>query len=316
MRAPTLIALCLVLVAGHALARPGGTPFDEETLDRIQVLNRTIADHYERLQATATELDARRAAALSRADAAVEELSALESERSDLRRLPEPERVDALRTLEERRIDLKSRSLEALAEKHAIDLEAISAFEDHAAGILENLDRLGDALERSGAASHSGEVSPATLHSVQRGTAVALATLEEWGTLTREDPRFRSLWATARVLNRAPLQVGGPESLRLTVELVRDRAFVVRSLVDQARALRSSLDQQGLLLQVAAQNQMLRLHTVRLGVIGGLELPDLRIEATTRHLLEDIEEEPYTATAGSTQGLRGFDDCLNFNECR
>ena len=72
-----------------------------------------------------------------------------------------------------------------------------------------------------------------------------------------------------------------------------------------------------LLLQVAAQNQMLRLHFNRLGVIGGMELPDLDLDDSTRRILEDIEEEPFVSADGSEDsGLVGFDDCLHGGVCR
>ena len=118
------------------------------------------------------------------------------------------------------------------------------------------------------------------------------------------------------MLNRNIRQSQASEGIRVTVDLVRERTFVVRSLIDQARALRASLDHQGLLLQVAAQNQMLRLHFNRLGVIHGLELPDLDLEDTTRRILQDIEEEPFAAMAsGEFDGLAGFDDCAERGLC-
>ena len=102
----------------------------------------------------------------------------------------------------------------------------------------------------------------------------------------------------------------------MTVDLVRERTFVVRSLVDQARALRAALDHQGLLLQVAAQNQMLRLHFTRLGAINGLELPDLDLEDSTRRILSDIEEEPFASLAHSdSDPLAGFDACVQHGAC-
>jgi hypothetical protein len=315
-----LIALPLGVLppgATPAYARPAnGAPFDEQTLDRIQVLNRAITDHYEQLETTATELEARRGLAMSSVEDASNQLVELEKERSEIMRLPEPGREHALRVLEEHRIDTKSRYLEALAEKHAIDLEAISSFEDHATAILQNLEKLGDALDASGEVpEESAKAAREAFNTVQRGTAIALNTLEEWGTLTRDDPRFRALWATSRVLNRNALRLSAPESIRMTVDLVRDRSFVVRSLIDQARAMRAALDQQGLLLQVAAQNQMLRLHFVRLGAINGMELPDLEIEESIRRILEDIEEEPFVTASGSSDPLRGFDDCLDYDQC-
>ncbi len=306
----TIVALPASLVADQR------SPFDEHTLDRIQELNRAITDDYERLESVVGDLEARRGISMSRVETAREELEQLEGERGDAVRLPEPGRTEALRTLEEHRIDAKSRYLEALAEKHAIDLDAISSFETHAASILVNLEKLGDALEDSGRVTESTEeVARAAFHSVQRGTAIALATLEEWGSLTRQDPRFRALWATARVLNRDVVRLRGPEGVRFTVDLVRERSFVVRSLIDQARAMRAALDQQGLLLQVAAQNQMLRLHFVRLGAINGLELPDLEIEDSMRRIIEDIEEEPYVTESGTGDPLDGFEDCLETGRC-
>ena len=154
-----------------------------------------------------------------------------------------------------------------------------------------------------------------SLHSLQQGTAIALSVLEEWGALNREDPRFRALYATSRVLNRSVKRMRASDGVRMTVELVKERTFVVRSLIDQARALRAALDHQGLLLQVAAQNQMLRLHFNRLGAINGLELPDLDIDDTTRRILEDIEEEPFVVSSSDDDGLGGFDSCLHQGEC-
>ncbi len=309
-----VIAALTALPASVLAEHPA--PFDEQTLDRIQELNRAITDDYERLESLVGDLEARRAVAMSHVETAREELEQLERERGDVLRLPEPGRTESLRTHEEHRIDAKSRYLEALAEKHAIDLDAISSFETHAASILVNLEKLGDALEDSGRVTESTEeVARAAFHSVQRGTAIALATLEEWGSLTRQDPRFRALWATARVLNRDVVRLRGPEGVRFTVDLVRERSFVVRSLIDQARAMRAALDQQGLLLQVAAQNQMLRLHFVRLGAINGLELPDLEIEDSMRRIIEDIEEEPYVTESGTGDPLDGFEDCLETGRC-
>ncbi len=312
----SLVALFVIWTAGAANATIGA-PFDEQTLDRIQELNRAITDNYEQLELTAEELGAKRELSMSKIEDARKQLEGLEEERSETLRRPEPGREHALRVLEEHRIDAKSRYLEALAEKHAVDLQAISAFETHATAILRNLEKLGDALEESAGVSEStDEVARAAFRSVQRGTAVALGALEDWGALTRQDPRFRALWATARVLNRNSVRLQAPESIRMTVGLVRERSFIVRSLVDQARALRTALDQQGLLLQVAAQNQMLRLHFVRLGAINGMELPDLRIEASMRQIIEDIEEEPFVTTSDSADGLDGFENCLEFGECQ
>ena len=310
------LVIATIMATPASLAADQRSPFDEQTLDRIQELNRAITDDYERLESVVGELDARRGVALSRVETARDELEQLEWERGDAVRLPEPGRTESLRTLEEHRIDAKSRYLEALAEKHAIDLDAISSFEEHASSILVNLERLGDALEDSGRVTESTEeVARAAFHSVQRGTAIALATLEEWGSLTRQDPRFRALWATARVLNRDAVRLRSPEGVRFTVDLVRERSFVVRSLIDQARAMRAALDQQGLLLQVAAQNQMLRLHFVRLGAINGLELPDLEIEDSMRRIIEDIEEEPYVTESDTGDPLEGFEDCLRNGRC-
>ena len=220
--------------------------------------------------------------------------------------------------MEEHRIEVKSRYLEALAERHAADLDAIRSFDVHGSAILENLEKLALALERSGRLEHGGnkEQTRAAFRSLQQGTGIALAVLEEWGTLTRDDPRFRALWATSRVLNRNLRRANASEGIRLTVDLVRERTFVVRSLIDQARALRGALDHQGLLLQVAAQNQMLRLHFARLGAIRGLELPDLEIEDSTRRVLEDIEEEAFVGATASADPLDGFDDCVEWGECR
>jgi hypothetical protein len=313
---PLALALAIALVPPFVQAK-SSAPFDEQTLDRIAELNEAIADHYEELRSTTAGLDAQREIARSRIAAAEQELESLEVRRSKMRRLPDDQRANGLRALEEHKIDAKSRYLEALAEKHSLDLESVRAFETHATGILINLERLADALESAGGATEQSDRAARTaFQSLQYGTAVALSVLEEWGTLTRDDPRFRALWATARVLNRNVQRLSAPEGLHMTVALVRERTFVVRSLIDQARALSATLDRQGLLLQVAAQNQMLRLHFARLGAIRGLELPDLDLEDSTRRILEDIEEEPFeTAEAEDGSGLPGFEDCLSYGIC-
>ena len=211
---------------------------------------------------------------------------------------------------------MKSRYLEALAEKHATDLEAVRSFDVHGSAILMNLEKL--ALERSGRVAR-GERDAETrvaFRSLQQGTGIALAVLEEWGTLARDDPRFRALWATSRVLNRNLERANASAGILLTIDLVRERTFVVRSLIDQARALRAALDNQGLLLQVAAHNQMLRLHFARFGAISGLELPDLDIDASTRRILEDIEEDAFASSGESGDPLAGFDDCVQWGDCR
>ncbi len=315
----TLTCLVVLLLA-TPLCAAGATavPFDEETLDQIDSLNRAISDHYEELQSSSTELEARRALVESRLSGIEQELDTIERERRELH--PEQQEADspAARLTEEHRIEVKSRYLEALAERHAADLEAIRSFDVHGSAILENLEKLALALERSGRLEHGGNEAQteAAFRSLQQGTGIALAVLEEWGALTREDPRFRALWATSRVLNRNLRRAKASEGIRLTVDLVRERTFVVRSLIDQARALRGALDHQGLLLQVAAQNQMLRLHFARLGAIRGLELPDLDIEDSTRRVLEDIEEEAFVGSSASADPLDGFDDCVEWGVCR
>ncbi len=309
----TLTCLVVLLLATRSLAA-GATavPFDEQTLDQIDSLNRAISDHYEELKSSSTEIQARRALIKSRISGIEEELDIMERERRELS--PEQREADspAARVMEEHRIEVKSRYLEALAERHAGDVEAIRSFDVHGSAILESLEKLALALERSGRLEQGGneEQTQAAFRSLQQGTGIALAVLEEWGALTRDDPRFRTLWATSRVLNRNLRRAKASEGIRLTVDLVRERTFVVRSLIDQARALRAALDHQGLLLQVAAQNQMLRLHFARLGAIRGLELPDLDIEDSTRRVLEDIEEEAFVGTTASADPLDGFDDCV------
>ena len=310
--------VALLLTTPCLAAGAPAVPFDEETLDQIDSLNRAISDHYEELQSSSTEIEARRALTESRISGIEEELDTIERERRELQ--PEQREPDspAARVMEEHRIEVKSRYLEALAERHAADLDAIRSFDVHGSAILENLEKLALALEHSGRLEQSGnEVqAEAAFRSLQQGTGIALAVLEEWGTLTRDDPRFRALWATSRALNRNLRRAKASDGIRLTVELVRERTFVVRSLIDQARALRGALDHQGLLLQVAAQNQMLRLHFARLGAIRGLELPDLDIEDSTRRVLEDIEEEAFSGTTASADPLDGFDDCVEWGECR
>ncbi len=147
MRAPTLITLCLVLAASPALARPGGTPFDEQTLDRIEGLNEAISGHYEQLLETASDVEARREIVKTKLERVQAELARIEEERAEFPSHDGTSGSPGVRVLEEHRIEAKSRYLEALAEKHAIDLDATSSFERHASGILVNLERLAQALE-------------------------------------------------------------------------------------------------------------------------------------------------------------------------
>ncbi len=320
MRKRTLSGVAALVLAGTAaLAQAAsGVPFDEETLDQIGSLNRAISEHYEELEASSTDIEARRAGIAARMSVIEKEFAAIESERSALP--PEQREIGspAGRILEEHRIEVKSRYLEALAEKHATDLAAVRSFDVHGSAILKNLEKLALALERSGRVERGERDADtrAAFRSLQQGTGIALAVLEEWGTLTRDDPRFRTLWATSRVLNRNLERANASAGILLTIDLVRERTFVVRSLIDQARALRAALDNQGLLLQVAAQNQMLRLHFARLGAISGLELPDLDIDASTRRILEDIEEDAFASSSESEDPLAGFDDCVQWGDCR
>jgi hypothetical protein len=319
MRSPKLIVWTLLLAAIPVVgAAAPSVPFDEQTLDRIDALNQAITRHYEKLQDTASEIEAKRARIKDKMKDVQTELKSIEEERAELPPSEIAENGPGLRVIEEHRTEAKARYLETLAEKHAIDVEATRSFETHGSAILKNLERLASALEESGRLDGDTDdaVTLKSFKSLQQGTAIALSVLEEWGAMTRDDPRFRALWATARVLSRNVRRMQASEGIRLTVDLVRERTFVVRSLIDQARALRASLDHQGLLLQVAAQNQMLRLHFNRLGAINGLELPDLDIEDTTRRILEDIEEEPFVVSSSESEdGLGGFEECLHFGTC-
>ncbi len=62
------IALLVVGAASLVYATPA-TPFDEETLDEIDALNRAISIHYEELRSTVGDLDARRAVTQSKLEA-------------------------------------------------------------------------------------------------------------------------------------------------------------------------------------------------------------------------------------------------------
>ena len=311
-------ALSLMLAWASPAGATPSVPFDEQTLDRIDALNQAITDHYERLQETTEELEARRGLVESRVEQVEIELKTIDQERQEYLKTTDRRDGPGLAAIEEHEIETKSRYLEALAEKHALDQEATRSFETHATAILVNLERLATALEESGRLEAGADEAQAqrSFQSLQQGTAVALSVLEDWGALTRDDPRFRALWATSRVLNRSVKRMQAGQGVKATVDLVRERTFVVRSLIDQSRALRAALDQQGLLLQVAAQNQMLRLHFTRLGAINGLELPDLDIDETTRRIFEDIEEEPFGIEADAYEdGLSGFDECLYNGQC-
>ncbi len=116
----TLTCLVVLLLATPSRAA-GATavPFDEETLDQIDSLNRAISDHYEELQSSSTEIEARRAVVESRISGIEEELDTIERERRELP--PEQREADspAARLMEEHRIEVKSRYLEVLAERHA-----------------------------------------------------------------------------------------------------------------------------------------------------------------------------------------------------
>ena len=314
-----LIAALIVVTAPPAARAAPAVPFDEETLDQINALNQAITDHYEDLQSASEEVESKRAIAKSKIEAIETDLAKIDEEMTQVKREATRTGDDrGLRVIEEHRIEAKSRYLEALAERHAIDLDATSSFEVHGTAILTNLEKLATTLEKSGRlqSDANDEVTRESLASLQQGTAIALSVLEQWGAITRDDPRFRALWATSKVLNRNIRRLQASEGVKATVDLVNERIFVVRSLIDQARALRSALDHQGLLLQVAAQNQMLRLHFNRLGAINGLELPDLEIDDTTRRILEDIEEEPFAASSSEfNDGLAGFDDCAELGVC-
>ncbi len=316
----------MIILGGMAFAGMTGLsraadpePFDEQTLDRIQELNQAISDHYEDLQTAAVDIDARREITSARLQTIQEEIDRLEEERQQVKR-GRGDRNE-IKALEENRMEAKSRYLEALAEQHAIDVESTAAFEEHATGILINLERLAQELEASQGFDKGGDAQKAAqgLYTLQRGTAIALSVLEQWDVLQRDDPRFRALWATARVLNRnvEGLRSGTwSDGIRQTVGLVRERIFVVRSLVDQARALQPALDQKGLLLQVAAQNQMLQLYSTNLGLIDGLELPDLKLDESIQQIIADIEEDPQTGgPRRSRDPLRGFDDCAQRGVC-
>jgi len=313
-----LVGSMLGLMSGISMAADP-EPFDEQTLDRIQELNRAISDHYEDLQTAAVDIEARREITGSRLQTIQEEIDRLEEERQQLRR--DRGSRGEIKALEENRMEAKSRYLEALAEQHAIDVESTAAFEEHATGILINLERLAEELEASQGFDKDGDPKAAVegLYTLQRGTAIALSVLEQWDVLQRDDPRFRALWATARVLNKnvEGLRSGmWSDGIRQTVGLVRERIFVVRSLVDQARALQPALDQKGLLLQVAAQNQMLQLYSTNLGLIDGLELPDLKLDQSIQKIIADIEEDPQTGTTRrSRDPLRGFDECAQTGVC-
>ncbi len=58
-----VIAALTALPASVLAEHPA--PFDEQTLDRIQELNRAITDDYERLESLVGDLDERRAVAMS-----------------------------------------------------------------------------------------------------------------------------------------------------------------------------------------------------------------------------------------------------------
>jgi hypothetical protein len=314
-----LVALCALAPFPSFGAEP--IPFDEVTLDRIQEINESISKHYEDLQSASADIQARRKGTQSRLSTIQDEMGRLEVEARVVRETNGTR--GELGALEENRLEAKARYLEALAEQHAIDVEATRAFETHATAILDNLEKLAEELKKSPAVRARKEATPtdtAALHSLQRGTAIALSALEQFGALNREDPRFRSLWATAKVLNRessAPRSESFAQGIEQTVDLVGQRIFVVRSLVDQVRALQPALDQKGLLLQVAAQNQMLQLYSNNLGLVDGLEVPDLELEQSMQRIISDIEEGPETVRSDPKRDpLEGLDECARSGVCR
>ena len=314
-----VVALCALGAAPGFAAEP--IPFDEVTLDRIQEINESISKHYEDLQSASADIAARRRGTQGRLGTIQEEMGRLEVEARVVRETNGTR--GELGALEENRLEAKARYLEALAEQHAIDVEATRAFETHATAILDNLEQLAGELKKSPAARAQTEATPAdraALSSLQRGTAIALTALEQWGALNRDDPRFRSLWATARVLNReasTPRSESFAQGIEQTVDLVQQRIFVVRSLVDQVRALQPALDQKGLLLQVAAQNQMLQLYSNNLGLVDGLEIPDLELEQSMQRIISDIEEGPETVRSDPARDpLEGLDECAQRGVCR
>jgi hypothetical protein len=334
-------ALCIVAIGALAPAlvfAADPVPFDEVTLGRIQEINESISQHYDELQTTSADIAARRKGTQSRITTIQDEIGRLDVEARVVRETNGTR--GELGALEENRIEAKARYLEALAEQHAIDVEATRAFETHATAILDNLESLATELQKSPGfarrraatpdvaaapnakpSSTDAPVSEAdALQSLQRGTAIALSALEQWGALNREDPRFRSLWATARVLNREarePRGEGFAQGLEQTLDLVQQRIFVVRSLVDQVRAMQPTLDQKGLLLQVAAQNQMLQLYSNNLGLVDGLEVPDLELETSIQRIISDIEEDPEGVPSEPRRDpLEGLDECAQRGICR
>ena len=77
MRSFNLVLSTALLVVGAAslvYATPA-TPFDEETLDEIDALNRAISSHYEELRSVVGDLDARREVTQSKLEAIEEELA-------------------------------------------------------------------------------------------------------------------------------------------------------------------------------------------------------------------------------------------------
>src|SRR5262249_9431674 len=133
-------------------------PFDEVTLDRIQQINESISKHYEDLQSASADIAARRKGTQSRISTIQDEMGRLEVEARVVRETNGTR--GQLGAPEENRLEAKARYLEALAEQHAIDVEATKAFETHATAILDNLEQLAGELKKSPAARARTEASP------------------------------------------------------------------------------------------------------------------------------------------------------------
>jgi hypothetical protein len=312
------VILCWSLLLATALVSleaQSATPKDEATMARFEVLHDQMASSQAALEETTRALTNERERVAQRLDRIEDELASTKRDRPTRSGGSETDRAQTQRAHKEKVIEVKSRHLEALAEQHAIDVELFRAFEEHGSAILRNLeiyvDELGSDVESERSRIETGQNAMRTL---QLGAARALASLEDWGVLTREDPRFAGLWTVARMLARTQRILENDSGADATAQAVNAQIFHVRSLLDQTRAGQAILEHEGLLLQMVAQTMTLGLLDTRMAAISGTSLPESHFEERIGRI-GLILEEPSSQSLGEEPVLFGFDECANGGDC-
>jgi hypothetical protein len=171
-------------------------------------------------------------------------------------------------------------------------------------------------MEKVGTNAAMGAAGTESIQALQVGTARVLAAVEDWGDLTREDPRFRALWQTARMLGKAQKALQVTHGNGASAHAVKSQISHLRSLLDQAVIALKILEAEGGLIQVAAQSLTFRLLSQRMGNFGGTELIDIDFEDRMNRVTSVISEEPAEdRVAGEDVMLVGFDSCADRGIC-